>query len=375
MNSRRQTSGTTPLALLQLKYVQEFRDRYGVVRRYFRRKGWKPVALPGLPGSDEFMVAYRGALTGVAEKPMIGAGRTLPGTIGAAVAAYYLSAEFAALAKTTQATYRGLLEQLRTNHGTKSLAGLERRHVKAMMAEKGEKTAAANNVLRAVKMLVGFAISMDMMKHDPAHGVKAIRSRSKGFHSWTDGEIEAFKAKHPIGTKARLALHLLLDTSQRRGDVVKMGPQHIRDGVLTLTQGKTGAVVEIPVHPDLAEAIAKTPSGHLTFLVTAFGKPFTAAGFGNLFREWCNEAKLPARCSAHGLRKAFSRRLAEARGTAHEIKAFTGHKTLAEVSRYTDAADKRALAKTGMEKIARTPSVKLQESLTNQPIKASKIKG
>lgn len=343
---------------MRLKYVQEFRDRHGAVRRYFRRRGGKLIPLPGLPGSDEFMEAYRLALSGQNHKPLIAAGRTIPGTIGAAVADYYQSAEYAALAKTTQATYRGLLEQLRNKHGDKRLAGLERRHVKAMMAEKGEKTAAANNVLRAVKMLVKFAVSMDMMKHDPTQGVDAIRTRSKGFYTWTEADIAKFQKTHREGSKARLALSLLLYTGQRRGDVVKMGPQHVRDGVLTLTQGKTGATVIIPIHRDLADAISATPSGHLNFLVTAFGKPFTAAGFGNLFREWCNEAGLP-KCSAHGLRKAMSRRLAEAAATPHEIKAVTGHKTLAEVTRYTEAANAEGLARTAMKKIRRTPSVKL----------------
>jgi len=54
----------------------------------------------------------------------------------------------------------------------------------------------------------------------------------------------------------------------------------------------------------------------------------------------------------------MSRRLAEAAATAHEIKAVTGHKTLAEVTRYTAAADQERLAQTAMEKVSGTPSVK-----------------
>jgi hypothetical protein len=49
------------------------------------------------------------------------------------------------------------------------------------------------------------------------------------------------------------------------------------------------------------------------------GKPFTAAGFGNWFREQCNAACLP-HCSFHGLRKAASVRLAEAGCTPHEMQ-------------------------------------------------------
>ncbi len=97
--------------------------------------------------------------------------------------------------------------------------------------------------------------------------------------------------------------------------------------------------------------IAETPSDHLTFLTTQFGKPFTAAGFGNWFREQCNLAGLP-HCSAHGLRKAAARRLAEAGCTAHEIAAITGHASLREIVRYTKAADQVRLAVAAMDKVA-----------------------
>src|SRR5207247_11179099 len=61
----------------------------------------------------------------------------------------------------------------------------------------------------------------------------------------------------------------------------------------------------------------------------------------------CNEAGLP-HCSAHGLRKAAARVLAEAGCTAHEIGAITGHSSLAELVRYTKAADQRRLAEAAM---------------------------
>jgi len=59
-----------------------------------------------------------------------------------------------------------------------------------------------------------------------------------------------------------------------------------------------------------------TPSGHLTFLITEFGRPFTPAGFGNWFRARCDEAGLH-HCS--GLRKACATALAEAGASTHEI--------------------------------------------------------
>lgn len=90
--------------------------------------------------------------------------------------------------------------------------------------------------------------------------------------------------------------------------------------------------------------------GHLTFLVTEFGKPFAVAGFGNWFRERCDMANL-RHCSFHGLRKAASVRLAEAGCTPHEIAAITGHASLKEIVRYTATADRKRLAASAMQKM------------------------
>jgi integrase len=126
-----------------------------------------------------------------------------------------------------------------------------------------------------------------------------------------------------------------------------MGRQHVRNGVAQVRQMKTGVMLGIPVHPELQTILDATPSEHLTFLTTAYGKPFTAAGFGGWFRERCDEAGLP-HCSAHGLRKAACRRLAEAGCSSKIIASISGHKSLREVERYVEAADQERMARQGM---------------------------
>jgi hypothetical protein len=53
----------------------------------------------------------------------------------------------------------------------------------------------------------------------------------------------------------------------------------------------------------------------------------------------------------HGLKKGGMRRLAEARLTTHELMAISGHRTLSEVQRYTEDANRKLLADTGMAKL------------------------
>jgi len=76
-------------------------------------------------------------------------------------------------------------------------------------------------------------------------------------------------------------------------------------------------------------------------------------------------------CSAHGLRKAAARRLAEAGCTAHEIAAITGHASLGELVRYTKAVDQRRLAEAAMTK-TRTSMANPRGGLPKGPEKPGK---
>ena len=250
------------------------------VRYYFRRPGFMRVPLPGLPGSAEFMQAYQEALTGQLPRPQIGANRTKAGSIAALVVGYFCSPQFLALAPATQQTYRLILEKFRNEHGDKPVALLTRQHINAMLAAKVVTPAAANHWLRLVKSLMVFAVEESWRKDNPTTGIKSISNRTDGFHTWTEGEIEVFEAHHPVGSKARLALALLLYTAQRRSDVVRMGRQHISDGMISVRQKKTGTALVIPVHPDLAAIIEATPSDHLTFLTTASASPSPPPALG-----------------------------------------------------------------------------------------------
>jgi integrase len=240
-----------------------------------------------------------------------------------------------------------ILERFRAEHGDKRIALLQRQHIITLL--KSKKRFAARDWLKAIRALMKYAIEFGLRADNPATDVKLPNQRTNGYHSWTDAEIEQFEAHHGQGTRARLALTLLLYTGQRRGDVIRMGRQHIRDGVVHVRQQKTGIELAIPIHATLAAIIAETPANHLNLLTTQTGKPFSAAGFGNWFRERCNEAGL-SHCSAHGLRKAAARRLAEAGCTMHEIAAITGHASLSEVQRYTRAVDQARLARAAMDK-------------------------
>jgi integrase len=338
-------------SLRRLKHVNSFIDRHGRVRHYFRRNGIS-IALPGLPGSDEFMAAYATAL-GAAPAPVGKKLRSSPGSIAAAVADYLGSHAFRALAAATQKRYRADLEKFRAELGERQLDRMPREIVGALLDKLS--SSVSRRTLNALRGMFVWAVEeRKILKVDPTFGLKVKTGKadkSDGFHTWSEAEIARFEAHHPVGSKPRLALALGLYTAQRRADVLRMARQHIRNGVLPIRQQKTGRGLDIPVHPELQRIIDASPAGPFTFLVDTKGKPFKGEYFSECFRQWCDEAGLPSQCTFHGLRKAACRRLAEAGASVHQIMAISGHRTLKEIARYTQAVEQARLAQDAMELI------------------------
>jgi integrase len=334
--------------LRRLRFVQSFVDKKsGVVFHYFRRRGSPRVRLPGLPGSAQFMAAYQEALD--APQHEIGATRTLPGSLDAALVGYYGSHAFRALKGGTPAMRRAILERWRNKDGDKPIGLLPPVYIERMLATMPPH--AARNTLKAIRRFMQFCVKQELCRSDPTVGIKAQVPKSDGFYCWSEEDIAQFEAFHPIGSKARLALGLALFTAQRRSDIIRMGRQHVRDDMINVRQQKTGKPLAIPMHSQLRAILDATPSAHLTFLTTKSGKPYAPSDFSEQFRAWCDAAGLPPECSVHGLRKAACRRLAEAGCTPHQIMSISGHKTLALVAHYTDAVDQAALARDAMARI------------------------
>jgi integrase len=329
---------------IDLPYVTGFFGPNRKKKYYrFRRKGYPQRMLRGEPGSSQFMADYAEALD--AAPPAIGLKRTIPGSLSDALVRYYASADWRELSPQTQRQRRAILEHYRPKHGDKRIKLLQREHIVRFLDRLANQPHAANNHLKAWRGLMRFCFERNLIATDPTQGVRKRRTRSEGFHTWTADQIAAYEAHWPLGTRQRLALALLAYTGQRRSDVVRMGPQHItKDGALEVTQDKTGRKLTLPIVSPLREAIDATPAKGLAFLITEQGAPFTAAGFGNAFADWCKAAGLPDQCRAHGLRKAVATRLADAGLSASAIMAITGHRTLSEVQRYTEAADQKRLA-------------------------------
>lgn len=335
---------------IDLKYLVEDVDRHGRVRIYFRRKGQRKICLKQPPGTTAFLEEYRAA-AGTHEAVEA---ETPRASLKAIAQEYYQSSAFKRLGPQVRKRRRTIIDglcaekdQQGKEKGLRPLGAMHRRHIHKMRDALADVPGSANDLLKALRGLFRWAVDVGRAEHDPAAEVRYLSTATDGFHTWSIEEVRQFEARHPIGSKARLALALLLFTGARRSDAVRLGPQMVRDGWLNFTETKGQArkvkVRQIPILPELKVVLDASKSGHLAYLVTAFNKPFTSNGFGNWFRKRCDEAGLP-HCSAHGLRKAGATIAAENGATEHQLMAIYGWDSPKQAALYTRKANRKRLA-------------------------------
>ena len=287
--------------------------------------------------------------------------------------AYFDSAPSAGHLPITQGVYRNIIDRFCREtdkdgqpYGDKSAVTMMAHHVEKLMEARADKPDSANGLRKVLREMMKVAKQLRWRNDDPTQGVKKIKPKKRGgFHRWTDADVTQFEQRHAVGSKARLAMALGLYTGQARQDAIAMGEQHISrehdpendceieilNWVRMKTEGTTGLELAIPVHPELRRIIDATPSGHLTLLVTeTSGAPYSPAGFGNWFRDRCNEAGLK-HCSFHGLRKAAATRLIDAGCDVVEAASITGHASLKELQRYIETRDRKRAARRAMRKL------------------------
>ena len=295
----------------QFKYIK--RDvKGGKTYYYLRRPGFPSVRLPGSYGSLEFRLAFDDAMAQGAPLP-IGASRTIPGSMNALILSFYRSSRFQNLRPSTAGVYRNILEKLRVDYGDHSVALMQPKHVRAIIEAK-ERPDARKRLLKMIRLLMKHACETGMRDSNPARDVQVKVPATSGFATWSEDQIGAFRAAYPIGSTARLVFELALNTGQRRGDLTRMGWGDLAGGEIVIRQQKTGQEVTIPVSPDLRAVLDAIPQDSAvipirgdrgSFATTGAGKPFTAAGLGNAFREWTRRLRSPRDCRSTG----FARRL------------------------------------------------------------------
>jgi integrase len=213
----------------------------------------------------------------------------------------------------------------------------------------------ARQYLATLRGLFQWAVENGHLKVDPTAGLKVKMPKSPGHATWSDDDVGRYRARWPLGTPARLAIELLHETGLRIGDVVRVGPSNIIDGVLRVTTEKTGEPVSIAVSDALARTIEAGPTGEKAFIIGAYGRPLNKHTFGALFRTWSRAAGLSKR-TAHGLRKTAATSLAHDGWSEAELDARFGWRGMKMASHYTKAANRERLSLGAAERTKKLPT-------------------
>lgn len=313
-------------------------------------------------GSVDFEDRYNKAMAG--QKPgMIGSERVKPRSVNDLVARFYLGRVYKKWGESTKATNRAIIEKWREEYGGFPVATLRKSNIETMMATKSETPGAANNFLKRIRQVLDVAVDLGwLVPINPARQVGLYEYEIKGIYTWSEDDIAKYLAYHEPGTDAHNAMMLMLYTAAAKVDAVKLGPFSIKETTKgprliyrrQKTRNKKAMLVSIPIHSDLAPVLDGLMNKG-TFLQTREEKQRSHKGLGNTMRQWCDDAGLP-HCTSHGLRKACARRLAEGGASAPQIMAVTGHKTLSEVQRYIDAANREDMADDGFAVMVTRPN-------------------
>jgi integrase len=356
------------------QYVSGFADRHGKMRYRFRKTGSEAYYFANQPGTTGFAEEYRACLEGAERPRMAESPSATPGSLNSLALKFYQSPEWMGANEATRHAQRLVLDRFLAKHGHRMVRDLHVEHVDHILSAARSTPSAANKLRKLLRRLMSYGVKLRMRRDNPVDLTKGFSEKTDGYHSWTDDELEAFERRHPIGTKAHTAYAIMLYTGQRRSDACVFGAGHVDGGQMRVRHLKTGHYLVIPVHWQLKRALDAAKSGHLTYVVTDAGKPYTSDSFGNWFRDRCDEAGLK-HCSAHGLRKAAGRRLAEAGCTVHQIMAILGV-SIKIAMVYTRAADQIRLASEGMAKQSQHDHLSnLNSGLAKSPVNPPKGKG
>jgi integrase len=146
-----------------------------------------------------------------------------------------------------------------------------------------------------------------------------------------------------------------------RNIVIESGQEFIRF-LPQKTARNSHTTVTMPLHRNLKAAIEASVTGDETFLITEFGKPYSADGFSNHVLDWRRAAGITDSVSAHGMRKTVGINMAENEATEYELMATLGHTNPKATEVYTRAANRRRLSTQAASKSTLSNMIGLSDS-------------
>ena len=314
-------------------------------------------------GTAEFDAEYQAAISGA---PRLKKGAAAAGSLAWLIERYREVDAWTSLSLATRRQRENIFKQVIATAGKTAYSDI----TSATIADGRDRRVAtpfqARHFLDTMRGLFEWATEAGLVKTNPAAAVKYPKLKSgDGFPVWAEEDVAAYEARWPLGTRQRVWIAVLLYTGLRRGDAVRLGRQHVRDGVATIKTQKTNTEVHLPLLAPLREALDAGPTSDLAFICGSNGKPMTKESFGNAFSDACRAAGVKK--SAHGLRKIGANRAAYKGATVAQLNAIFGWTGSKMASLYTANADRKRLAQDAIGKL-------VNETATSIPSPKGKVR-
>lgn len=337
------------------QYLVREKNRHGKWVWYVRVSRQAPrVRIRAEFGSPEFDTQVDAAIAGTA-KPTSSA-KPHKGSLRWLADKWRESSDWHGTAPSTKRQRDNILVHILAANGDKPFALITDDDILAGRERRMKTPFAANNFLKTMRAMFGWAKSVKLVKVNPAAEVPMLPRATEGHEPWTDEDVAAYRARWPLGSRERVAMELLYWTGLRRGDVVRLGKQHVgRDGMATIKAEKTGVTLYVTMLQPLLDVLEAGPVGDLSFIVGEGGNPLTKESFGTWFRQACNAASVKK--SAHGLRKLAATTIADRGGSEIQLQAQFGWVTNDQSSAYTRNANRAKAARLAAEKLLPNNSI------------------
>jgi integrase len=327
-------------------------SRWGTVRWVVRIGHGPRIPMPGEYGSPDFMAAYHAAVAGevvVPKRPQVDEKSLLW-----LVERWRASSAWAERKPATRRQRLNILKHVLKTSGDKPFKSINSAHIIAGRERRARTPAQANNFLKVMRALFKWAVKNSFVTVNPVRDVDALAEpKNGGFPAWTQDDVDAYRARWPIGSRERLAFELLIALGHRRGDAASLGRQHLVNGgsAVKIRTEKNNRTVVRALTPEAVEAIKACPAKGLAFVAKADGGAMTKESFGNWFGESARAAGVKK--NAHGLRKYAATALTYAGVTEAELDGAMGWTPGSKMSRiYTQARDDEILAARADEKLS-----------------------
>jgi integrase len=333
-------------------HLQREITRHGKAVWYVRLNRGPRTRIKAEFGTPEFDAEYRTALAGT---PVTRKVAPSCNSLTWLIARYRETTAWSDLSSATRRQRENIFKGVLATAGNEPFARITQATIESGKERRSATAHQARNFLDAMRGLFRWARKASLVKTDPTTGVNnPPRKKGEGFRAWTEENVAAYEARWPIGTRQRVWLDVLLYTGLRRGDAVRIGRQHLSNGVATLKTEKSQLTLEVslPILPVLSETLAAGPCGDLAFICGERGEPLTKESFGNMFKDACKAAGVPG--SAHGVRKIAATRAANAGATEAQLMAIFAWTDPKMAAHYTRTANRKRLAAQAMEKLSRT---------------------